>query len=153
MVKRYYHIVSYKLFFFAILIVTSSLFLYFAGKTSYEIATYYRFSKKIVCELQDPRVVEVKSNKYFIYGTFLCDGDKADVQMEGPFPNRFAADEGLKNLQLRRQYHVWINPKTTQKGVLEKKFPFQLVISSLLLFGLIIYFLFLMLRVCLQRPD
>lgn len=130
--------------------MASILFLFFAVKTTSEFIAYNHFSKRELCLFKEGRVVEKKGNNFFVYGTFLCEGREVDVLVDGPFPNSFAAEEVLKRYRPENDTisaEIWINVKNRSEGLLRKSLPFKSVISSFILMGIVIYFLYLLRKV------
>ena len=117
----------------------------YTGFAGYKIFLYISHSKAV-----EPH--EIKWKPVWQEGSFVIDatyhytfqGRKVESHSQLPetFLNRWAAEQKIGEFQKQPQ-QVWINPRHPSDSTLQKKFPLKQCISTVFLWSILAYFLWL----------
>lgn len=128
----------------AIFIVLIALFAFwFVIRAGQALLSYYQFSTKVAVVMEKWSVEEIKSDQFAVKATYSYEYSGKNYQGSDRagalYPNPWAAENAQKQLA-RKTWGAWINPSHPERSVLEKRFPYKRVISSVVLLGILLYF-------------
>lgn len=119
--------------------------------TLYRYYVYSSLSNVVVANHMD-WAMDQRGESDFVIGT-IYHYAVANVSYKGTHVweqrrllNRYAADQAIAE-EKAKSWDVWYNQKDPSWSTLERNFPFKEVFSSLFLWGLVVYFALLGLRV------
>jgi len=131
---------------FGFLIIVITITLWFTGKATYELVSYYRLSNQAPITIEKQTIKEDKSNQFVVTTqfSFAYNGEcfNGIGNIGDQYPNFWAAEQVLGRLS-KKTWTAWFNPKHPSKAVLEKKFPYKSIFSAAILFALVLYFFYL----------
>lgn len=121
--------------------------IWFTWGTVSKLSTYYslqRNTKVVESEWSilkiDEDIYRVEASFNFIFNDQKYNGYEIFENPE--YPNPWAAEQALKQME-SKQWYVWFSPKNPHISSLEKYFPFKSALSTAVLWGLWIYFIWL----------
>jgi hypothetical protein len=120
------------------------------GYTAMTLTDLYRYlvlSERTQVHPFEWSVKKRKSDDYRIHGhyTFSLQGQLYSGESaveEEKFLNPWAAKQAIPRYQ-KRDWEVWYNPQSAHDSALQKYFPTKECISSVILWGILLYFIWL----------
>lgn len=141
-----------------LLTVLALIVLIFSGITVHRVLNYYYLDASVPAERVDWSIMELKKHSVFeLVGLgeelFALKGDYAFTVADKPFLGSSTLDDPLfRNLYAAQQElaavrtkpaKVWYNSSNPAYSSLQKKFPLKECLSASILFGLLLYFIWL----------
>lgn len=130
---------SRLLFFFGVCAIA----LHFSIQLGIESTSYFSLQKKVKAQITQWEIVEIKG-KYGLKADYTFEVQKKSLSgaflLNPPYYlNENAALSALKK-RAKENWAVWYNPKKLSISALEKSFPTELLIKTVICYGVIIYF-------------
>jgi hypothetical protein len=127
-------------------IVTLAMF-WFAGKGLYHLYIYDTLSASTIVNVTDWSVKEVATDRYAPYAHYSFSVGEKEYKGEDAldypiYRNAVSMERELPNLSLK-SWKGWYNPADPSRSALQKHFPLRELISAALVFGLLLYFIWL----------
>ena len=117
----------------------------------FTIVATYRYQNYKSLQIQVPvteikwNIVEESSETFTIHANYRYEyNDKffiASSPLSDIYRNSWAAEQEIKEFS-QIKWKTWIDPQHPDHSSLQKKFPFKECISSIILWGIFLYFLF-----------
>lgn len=130
----------WKFFLLALALVV----LWFSGSTTYKMFNYLRLNSQAPAEQMEWSVVEASEDRFLLQASYIFHVDEKvyhgnSVLVPPFFRNEWAAKQDLPTFAAR-QWQVWYFSWDPGFSSLQKNFPIKECISTLLLWGILIYF-------------
>lgn len=119
--------------------------IWFAGIALHQLYIYIRLNANTSTSDIQWSVKEISDERYLINGkyTFLVQNDTqtGETTLTSPyFLNQWAAEQGIIENAKHSPWKVWYSSYNPEYSSLQKNFPIKECLSSLLLFGVLLYF-------------
>lgn len=120
----------------------------YTGVTLYRIYHYVTLSERVPAKVFEWTVKERSSgDDYRVYGRYTFSFKEREAQGESvvesdKFLNPWSAKQAIPQYQAR-SWEVWVNPRNIHDSALQKYFPLKECISTVTLWGILLYFIWL----------
>lgn len=135
-----------NLFWQAFLGVVFITTLWYSAIAFYSYYSYARLDAQVTPSSMKWEIEEKTAENYFLkaFYHYSVSGHsfEGDTTLDEPYRNQWAAEQVLKEF-LKKQWSVWFDSQDPNYSSLQKKIPFKECISAALLWGLLLYFLWL----------
>ncbi len=121
---------------------------WFAGKASWEVASFYSLSEKTKPHTTTLSVKKNSKSSYYpeVRYSYVVNGNeyqgREDLRSIDYFRKEFL-EEDLPKIQAERKWVVWYSPKSPHRSALERNFPFKSIFYACVMTGIMIYFIWL----------
>lgn len=131
----------------ALIITIGLVSLWFTGNALYMLYGYSKLNSQTPAENIEWSVKELTDEQFILEGHFDYKVDEknyhGDTRFSGnPYRNKWGANEAIKNNQ-NRKWNVWYDKKDPDYSSLQKNYPYKELIYSIVLWGLVGYFIWL----------
>lgn len=127
----------------AMLLVT----LWFSMKSLYHLYEYCSLNSQVVASSSQWSVREISDERYLLQADYRYEVKGVSYEghtlLDSPtFRNRWAAEQTIPEYN-SKQWQVWYSERNTEYSSLQKSFSIKEFVSAILLWGLLVYFVWL----------
>ena len=124
--------------------IISILVVVFTSLLSIDLYRYRQLKSNVIAKELEGSVYKIGSNQYKIEVEYLYDiqgreYSKQQVIKKLTYKNVWLANQAIDALK-ENEINVWYNPHEPKMGTIEKSFPYRRLLSTIVLFGIFLYF-------------
>lgn len=121
--------------------------IWFTANLAFVSWNYYNLKESTNADSIEYSIERISSEKYLLKGdyTYTHDGknySSSSILSEPVWRNSWSAKEALEYFP-KKEKSLWFDPKNPHESALEKKFPYKEGIYAALVWGILIYFIWL----------
>lgn len=133
--------------FAAIIAMVGAAALVYTWLTLHPLWINSRLDKEVPIEHLEIKPVQISPEKFGIEATYRYLGQEGKQLFDdSAYLNPYGAEKGGEKL-LKEVNSVWVNSRNPKESALQKSFPYKELAYALLLWGILLYFIFLGWRV------
>jgi hypothetical protein len=119
--------------------------IWFSWGTVSHVMHYFSLEKKAKVIDSEWTILKIQDDQYQVQADFTFEYQEKqyrgfDIFEKPIYPNPWAAEYGVKEMKAKELF-AWFYPKKPTNSSLEKHFPLKSILSSIILIGLWIYFI------------
>ncbi|HSW72850.1 MAG TPA: hypothetical protein VLG44_05535 [Chlamydiales bacterium] len=137
-----------KIFWTALFLITALMGVYFTFVFGKDFFEYISYNSRVPAKILEWQVREMKNGKFAVAAKFSYQINENSyvgltVIKDRHFLNDYAAMHAVKNKEIALEEAAWVSPHSPEKSTLQRRFPTNLLIKLLIVYGVISYFSFL----------
>lgn len=131
----------------AFLLAASFVTLWYSGNAFYKYYNYSRLTAQTTLSSSNWHIHEVAEDEFYLEANYTFSNNQKIYAGQTSWPrefyrNQWAAEKDIPYFQKHRNI-VWFNPANPHHSSLQKSFPLKECISAALLWGLLLYFIWI----------